>query len=73
MHSFATFVQLVRIEGATLRAPEGEADDRADAWALACVALTKLFQEKAQSTGVPRVTALLISLDGRCRRFYLSG
>jgi len=55
LHSFATFVQLASIEGASLRAPEGEADDRADAWALACVALTKLRKEKAQGTVVPGV------------------
>jgi hypothetical protein len=35
LHSFATFVQLASVEGATLRAPGGEQDDRADAHALA--------------------------------------
>jgi hypothetical protein len=35
LHSFATFTQLASIEGASLRAPEGEPDDRADAYALA--------------------------------------
>lgn len=39
LHSFATFVQLASIEGATLRAPEGEMDDRADGYALAVLAL----------------------------------
>jgi hypothetical protein len=38
LHSFATFTQLALIEGATLRAPPGEHDDRADSYALACVA-----------------------------------
>jgi hypothetical protein len=38
LHSFATFTQLASIEGGTLRAPEGEHDDRADAYALACAA-----------------------------------
>jgi hypothetical protein len=38
LHSFATYSQLASIEGSTLRAPEGEADDRADSYALACVA-----------------------------------
>ena len=38
LHSFATFTQLASIEGSSLRAPEGEADDRADAYALACQA-----------------------------------
>lgn len=39
LHSLATFTQLASIEGSTLRAPEGEHDDRADAYALACAAL----------------------------------
>lgn len=38
LHSFAGFNQISSIEGATLRAPEGEADDRADSYALANVA-----------------------------------
>ncbi len=38
LHNFATFTQLSMIEGSTLRAPEGEMDDRADAYALALVA-----------------------------------
>lgn len=37
LHSFATYTQLASIEGATLRAPEGENDDRADSYALAHV------------------------------------
>jgi len=35
LHNFATFNQLVSIEGASLRAPEGLNDDRADSFALA--------------------------------------
>jgi hypothetical protein len=35
VHSFATFIQLSSIEGSTLRAPQGEHDDRADSYALA--------------------------------------
>jgi hypothetical protein len=38
LHSDATFTQLASIGGSTLRAPEGEADDRADSYALACAA-----------------------------------
>lgn len=37
VHSFATYIQLASIEGSTLRAPEGEHDDRADGYALALV------------------------------------
>src|SRR5439155_17357850 len=37
-HSFATFTQLASIDGSTLRAPDGQHDDRADAIALACAA-----------------------------------
>ena len=38
LHSLATFAQLASIEGSTLRAPEGELDDRAVAYALGCTA-----------------------------------
>ncbi|MBN1963823.1 MAG: hypothetical protein JW910_04195, partial [Anaerolineae bacterium] len=34
-HSFVAFTQLASIDGGTLRAPEGELDDLADAYALA--------------------------------------
>jgi hypothetical protein len=34
LHSFATLTQLTSIEGATLRAPDGQKDDRAVAYAL---------------------------------------
>lgn len=37
LHSFATYVQIASIEGSTLLAPEGQHDDRADAYALAHV------------------------------------
>lgn len=35
IHSFETYLQLASIEGSSLRAPEGEMDDRADSYALA--------------------------------------
>lgn len=35
LHSFASYTQLASIEGATMRAPEGQHDDRADSYALA--------------------------------------
>lgn len=38
IHAFETYYQLSSIEGATLRAPAGEMDDRADAAAIASVA-----------------------------------
>lgn len=38
LHSFGGYQQLASIEGATLRAPEGQHDDRADSYALAQVA-----------------------------------
>ena len=53
LHSFATFTQLVGIDGNTLRAPEGEPDDRADAYALACVALGQARRQRALATGLP--------------------
>jgi Terminase RNaseH-like domain len=39
IHSLTTFTQLASIEGNTLRAPAGEHDDRADAFALALAVL----------------------------------
>jgi hypothetical protein len=45
LHSFSTYTQLVSIEGSTLRAPAGEHDDRADAFALACMARTMRGRE----------------------------
>lgn len=41
LHSAATMYQLALIEGATLRAPEGEHDDRADSYGLALVGITR--------------------------------
>jgi hypothetical protein len=40
LHSFSTNTQLSSIEGSSLRAPDGEADDEADSYALALVART---------------------------------
>jgi hypothetical protein len=37
LHTMETYLQLASIEGGTLRAPEGEHDDRADGYALALV------------------------------------
>jgi hypothetical protein len=41
VHSFAAFTQLASIEGATLRAPEGQHDDRAVAFALALAGIQR--------------------------------
>jgi hypothetical protein len=38
IHSFDAWAQLASIDGSTLRAPEGEHDDKADAYALALCA-----------------------------------
>jgi hypothetical protein len=38
LHSFGTFTQLASIDGGTLRAPDGQFDDRADGFALAVCA-----------------------------------
>src|SRR4029077_16843806 len=45
LHSFAAYTQLASIDGSTLKAPEGEADDRAVSYALACVASQVRFPE----------------------------
>ncbi len=41
LHSQATYTQLASIEGATLRAPDGQYDDRADGYALALLARSR--------------------------------
>jgi hypothetical protein len=43
LHSFETFVQLSSIDGLTLRAPEGQKDDRAMAWVLGMLAYIARF------------------------------
>jgi hypothetical protein len=42
LHSFASYVQLSSIDGSTLRAPEGDHDDRADSYALCLVGAVQL-------------------------------
>jgi hypothetical protein len=42
LHSFATYTQLASIEGASLLAPEGEHDDRADSYSLAIVGANRI-------------------------------
>lgn len=57
LHSFSTNTQLSSIEGASLRAPDGEFDDEADSYALALVARTRPVAE------VPIVPPITISQD----------
>ncbi len=45
LHSFPTFVQLASIEGATLLAPDGEKDDRADSYALCVVGSNRVANQ----------------------------
>jgi hypothetical protein len=47
LHSSATYLQLASIEGATLRAPEGQHDDRAIGYALALAAKHKAARPQA--------------------------
>jgi hypothetical protein len=47
LHSFPTYMQLASIEGATLRAPEGQHDDRADSYALAEVGRAAMMTSAA--------------------------
>jgi hypothetical protein len=53
LHSPATFYQLAAIDGSTLRAPEGQNDDRADAFALACLAMEKIRRLGELDAGEP--------------------
>ena len=41
LHSFATYHQLASVEGGSLRAPQGQHDDRADSYALALMGMSK--------------------------------
>lgn len=50
LHSFETYTQLASIEGATLRAPEGFHDDRADSYALANVGRSATIDQKPQGS-----------------------
>ena len=50
MHSFATFTQLSSVDGSTLRAPDGEYDDRAISYALACAARRYVQIEEPEET-----------------------
>jgi hypothetical protein len=52
LHSFDTFAQLASIDGNTLRAPEGEMDDRADSHALAVAGMPQ--------AGAPRLPLAII-------------
>lgn len=52
IHSFKTYYQLQSIEGATLRAPEGDMDDCADAYAMA---LTHRIAERGKQIA-PRMS-----------------
>jgi hypothetical protein len=52
VHSFATFTQLSSIDGSTLRAPDGQKDDRADAFALAVCGRVQELSNSAEM-GMP--------------------
>jgi len=50
LHSFKTMTQLQAIEGSTLRAPEGEHDDCADAFALAVVGRVQAGRQRRRAS-----------------------
>lgn len=64
LHSFATYMQLASIEGATLLAPEGQYDDRADSYALAHVGRIAMASD-ASTLKVVRKTAELYGARAR--------
>lgn len=49
VHSLETYLQLASIEGSTLRAPEGERDDEADAHALALAGAARAMKETSRT------------------------
>lgn len=61
LHSFVSYQQLASIEGATLLAPEGQHDDRADSFALAQVARAQSVQQ--QVSVLPKAAALFGSRE----------
>lgn len=50
LHNFTTFTQLSLVEGATLSAPEGMMDDRADAFALALIGRNRKYTSLGKVT-----------------------
>jgi hypothetical protein len=64
IHSFATFTQLASIDGSTLRAPEGQHDDLADAFALACAARLQVVSADDGTTYEPVASSSGFRLDG---------
>lgn len=52
LHSFDTYTQLASIEGATLRAPDGSHDDRADSYALAHAGRAAMMKDTANFKAV---------------------
>jgi hypothetical protein len=50
LHNFATLTQLSSVDGSTLRAPDGEYDDRAISYALACAARRHVRLVEAEET-----------------------
>lgn len=61
VHDFEVFHQIASIEGATLRAPKGEHDDRSDAHALAVLATNAVIPEPDQLVTLPDSEAVRIS------------
>lgn len=61
LHSFDTYIQLASIEGATLRAPTGEHDDRADSYALAHAGRAAMMASTQQIDTRPGVVSLFNS------------
>lgn len=58
LHSMASYMQLASIEGATLLAPKGQKDDRADSYALAHVGRAALLKlDSAQDDEIPATSS----------------
>lgn len=49
LHSFDSYVQIASVEGSSLRAPDGDHDDRADSYALMLAA--RVWGERGQDAG----------------------
>lgn len=64
LHSMGTFLQLASIEGATLRAPQGKNDDRADSYALAQVGRARALIKEQVAGGSTNHSAAVRSRLG---------
>lgn len=70
LHSFATYTQLASIEGSSLRAPDGEHDDRADSYGLANVGRLAMLTDTSNFAKMPKAVNLYNSRNNQARSLH---